>query len=195
MRLSKTVQTTDIDVAVNMLCRSIFNEEVDEDDENQGDVEAKQEKRVPKKRGRANKDEDEEFEEQARNEQAHETGVATRRQNGDVKMKNANKRMKADDEEEVGKLFQKAIQINNFDISVKKFIFKMIGEISNQIGSGQVSVTQIWQKYFNLQDSQQLNSHTGKQYLQTKDELIEALKQMEHDDIIMLEGNNVFITS
>jgi len=87
------------------------------------------------------------------------------------------------------------VQVATFDLSVKKYIYKMIGEISNQIGSGKVSVSQIWQKYFGLSDEQALNPKTSKRYLESKEELIEALKQMEAEDLIMMEGNDVFLTS
>jgi len=57
-----------------------------------------------------------------------------------------------------------------------------------------VSINAIWQKYFNLPEDSQKNNSTGKSYLNSKDDLRQALEQMEADDLTMMDGNDVILT-
>lgn len=78
---------------------------------------------------------------------------------------------------------------------MKKFVFKMISEISQQSRSSKVSIDEVWKKYFELPSESQRNGQTGKAFLNGKDELKRALEQMEADDLTMLDGNDVILTN
>ena len=102
--------------------------------------------------------------------------------------------IKVGEDQEVRALFagsqQQAAPV---DVSVKKFVYKLIGE-ANASGSGKVAVAAIWQKYFALDDAQQRNASTGKAHLNSKDELVKVLEHMETDDLCMLDGDDVILT-
>ena len=106
------------------------------------------------------------------------------------------KKIKVDDEAQVSALFASSIRLaaDPVDITVKKFVFKLIGEVSNAAGVGKVAVNAIWQKYFALGDDQQRNTATGTAYLNSKEELVRVLEQMEADDLAMLDGDDVILT-
>ena len=71
------------------------------------------------------------------------------------------KKVKGGEEQEVRALFAGSLQqAGKVDVSVKKFVYKLIGEC-NVGGSGKVSVAAIWQKYFGLEDARQRNDTTG----------------------------------
>lgn len=80
-------------------------------------------------------------------------------------------------------------------ISVKKFVFKMISEISNQESTSKVPVNAIWKKYFDLPNDKQKNGETGQAFLNSKEELKHALEQMEADDLTMMDGDDVILTN
>jgi hypothetical protein len=75
--------------------------------------------------------------------------------------------MKVDEDQEVSDLFASSIRFDAspIDLSVKKFVYRLISEVQNQGGSSKVPIKQVWQKYFALTDDQQKNSATGKPYL------------------------------
>ena len=75
LRLSKTVETKDIDIAVNLLCLSIFGENIDDEDQEMKDEAPK--KAATKKRSRAHPIEDEEFEDEQ--VPARESPISTRK--------------------------------------------------------------------------------------------------------------------
>lgn len=104
--------------------------------------------------------------------------------------------MKVDDEQQVSELFQSSIRFDSqpVDISVKKFVFKLISEVSGTSGSGRVPINSIWQKYFQLSDDQQKNVATSKPHLNSKEDLMRTLNQMEADDLAMLDGDDVILT-
>jgi hypothetical protein len=56
------------------------------------------------------------------------------------------KKMKIDEEQQVTELFQSSIKYDAspVDISVKKFVFKMISEIQSKSGTAKVPINQIW---------------------------------------------------
>ena len=104
--------------------------------------------------------------------------------------------MKIDEEQAVSDLFQSSIKFDAspVDISVKKFLFKLISDISNAERTSKVSINAIWQKYFGMTEDQQKNNATGKSFLNSKEELRQALEQMEADDLTMMDGNDVILT-
>lgn len=83
------------------------------------------------------------------------------------------KRMKTDDEQRVSELFSSAIRFEGapIDISVKKFVYKLISDVSNSSGSGKVSISSIWQRYFTMPDDQQKNVATSRAFLNSKEDL------------------------
>ena len=156
--MSKSVATSDIDVAVNLVHLSIFgkafNDDEGEEDDNVDmnvDEGAQATKKSDKskmeidhdkgavvtnnrsKRVKFGEDNDEPAE-GAWKKPKRQTGAALRSQaqeqspDEDQEMKPPSKKMKVDDEQEVNELFQSSIKFdaNPVDISVKKFIFRMI---------------------------------------------------------------------
>jgi hypothetical protein len=105
--------------------------------------------------------------------------------------------MKIDDEQEVNELFQSSIKFDSspVDISVKRFIFKIVGQISNEQRTSKVAINAIWRKYFDLPAEQQKNEQTGTSFLNSKEDLKRALEQMEADDLTMMDGDDVILTS
>lgn len=96
-------------------------------------------------------------------------GVVTRRSANPAQAK----KMKVDEDQEVSDLFASSIRFeaSQIDISVKKFVYRLISEVQNQTGSSKVPIKQVWQKYFALTDEQQKNTATNKAYLQSKEDL------------------------
>jgi hypothetical protein len=201
LRLDKQVRTSDIDIAVKLIHLSIFGENMD-DEEEQAPKQEKSpaapaaigvKKSNPKKRvkfdGGATEDEDVEIEDDLHVPEG--TGPITRR----AKPSQA-KKMKVDEDQEVTDLFASSIRFDGspIDISVKKFVYRLISEVSNQTGSSKVPIKQVWQKYFALTDEQQKNNATGKPYLQSKEDLQRTLEQMEADENAMIDGADVILT-
>lgn len=56
------------------------------------------------------------------------------------------KKMKVDDDQEVSDLFASSIRFDSstIDISVKKFVYRLISEVQNQSGSSKVPIKQVW---------------------------------------------------
>jgi hypothetical protein len=53
----------------------------------------------------------------------------------------------------------------------------------------------LWQKYFALAGDHQINPATGKSYLNSKEDLKNALEHMQVDDLIMIDGEDVILIS
>ena len=104
--------------------------------------------------------------------------------------------MKVDETQQVSDLFSSSIKFDAspIDITVKKFVYKLISDLSNSSGSGKVSVASIWQKYFTMADAQQTNAATRRAYLNSKEELRRALDHMEADELIVIDGDAVVLT-
>ena len=104
------------------------------------------------------RDDDEEFHagEPRQASPSRQGGVQTRRSATDGTGQPVSKKMKVDEEQQVTELFQSSIRFdpNPVDITVKKFVFKLIGEVSNAAGTGKVAINAIWQRYFGLPDEQ-----------------------------------------
>ena len=83
-----------------------------------------------------------------------------------------------------------------FDLSVKKYVFQLIGKCKDeQGGKSKIAINSVWQKYFNMDDEAQKNPSTNKQYFQTKQEMRRAIEAMEADDLVVIAGDDVVITS
>jgi hypothetical protein len=54
--------------------------------------------------------------------------------------------MKVDEDQEVNDLFASSIRFDAspIDLSVKKFVYKLISEVQNQTGSSKVPIKQVW---------------------------------------------------
>ena len=169
LRLSKRVETTDIDVAVNLVHLSIFGEQMDEEDENDDDKDladkkndaagpaAKESRKrnakmevdetQTKKRVKFGREvDDDDF--KADSKEVIQKRVSTRRSAAaNVEAERpTSKKMKIDEEQQVTELFQSSIKYDAspVDISVKKFVFKMISEIQSKSGTAKVPINQIW---------------------------------------------------
>ena len=53
----------------------------------------------------------------------------------------------------------------------------------------------MWHKYFGLEDEQQKNPATGKAHFQNKAEMRRAIEAMEADELVVVSGDDVVITS
>jgi len=64
--------------------------------------------------------------------------------------------MKIDEEQQVSELFQSSVRFDSspVDITVKKFVYKLISDLTNNTGSSKVAINAVWQTYFGLQDEQ-----------------------------------------
>lgn len=159
LRLSKKVETSDIDIAVNLVHLSIFGVPMieDEDDDLEGQDKSKKaaspakdknrrnakmdDETISKKRVKFGKDNDEEVEFKG----PVATHTRTTRRSAAIANeveRPSSKKMKIDEEQQVTELFQSSMKYDAspVDISVKKFIFKMISDISNKSGSGKVPI-------------------------------------------------------
>ena len=106
------------------------------------------------------------------------------------------KKMKVDDAQEVNELFQSSVKhADVIDITVKKFVFKMVSEISNSSKNSKVAIKDIWKKFFKLPDEQQINGTTGKTFMNSMEDLKKVLDQMEQEDFVMIDGEDVIMTS
>ena len=140
LRLAKTVTTSDIDIAVKLIHLSIFNEPMDDEDEPSVPKSAEKPAAAPvaankgkqsKKRvkfGEGQMDEDVEIEDDFK-APASGSGVVTRRSAAPSQ----SKKMKVDDDQEVSDLFASSIRFDAspIDISVKKFVYRIISEVQN----------------------------------------------------------------
>lgn len=108
------------------------------------------------------------------------------------------KKMKIDEEQQVKDIFgrDQAQDTQHFDLSVKKYVFKLIRESTQEAGGKlRVPIASVWQKYFNLDDEMQKNPGTSKHYFQNKQEMKRAIESMEADDLVMISGDDVIITT
>jgi hypothetical protein len=105
--------------------------------------------------------------------------------------------MKVDEDEAVSQLLRSSISSHpqKVELSVKKFVFKLISDISNAKRTSRVSINEIWQKFFTMSNEQQKNSETNSVFLNSKEDLKNVLEQMEADDLTMMDGNDVVLTS
>lgn len=168
LRLSKSVNPQDLDIALALIHLSIFGEAMDgEEDDDKGIAEKaapeaprtnrREAERniISKKRVKFGEDEemDEDF---SAPSQLAGSKVRTRRNAADLPDANPaqTKKMKIDEEQQVTELFQSSVKHDPspVDISVKKFVFKLISDISNSQGSSRVAINDLWQKYFSLAD-------------------------------------------
>lgn len=107
------------------------------------------------------------------------------------------KKMKIDEEQQVKDLFAPA-QSNDsftFDLSVKKYAFKLITEVKQETNKSRIPIDAVWQKFFKLDDDAQKNPNTNKHYFQTKQELQRALQSMEADDLIVISNDDILLLS
>lgn len=97
----------------------------------------------------------------------------------------------------MNELFQSSVKFANqaqaFDINVKKFVYRIISDMSKQERTSRVSINSVWQKFFNLPDEQQKNPMTNRSYLNSKEELKRVMEQLEADDLTMLDGEDVIL--
>jgi len=220
LHLQKTVTSKDIDIAVNMIHLSIFGEPMDEEE---GDDDMDLNEAAGPKAGAKDKSskmevdtapnagkkrvkfggEDDDFQAEA----GGSTGARriTRRQTGPKQapaaapaeeQRPASKKMKVDEEQQVNELFQSSIRadVSKVDISVKKFVFKLVSDISNAERSSKVNINQIWKKFFGYDAAQQKDPESGKTYLNSKEDLKNVLDQMCADDLAMMDGDDVILT-
>lgn len=141
MRMGKHVSTADLDIAVNLIHLSIFGEPMDQDDEedDKTDLNKKQmeidSKPSNKKRVKfGEEEEDQDFDAShkmvsKRNNPRRLTGPAPSVE----EEKPVTKKMKIDDEQQVSDLFRSSLKVDSspVHISVKKFVFKLVSDISN----------------------------------------------------------------
>ena len=213
LRNGKVVKTDDLNVAVNLIHLSIFgevmnNEDEEEEEDDKKDLnKAKNQKmeidqKISKKRVKFGGDQEMEDEEIDSSKPVNKK-INNRRLTGPAPVqatseeRPASKKMKIDDAQQVSELFQSSMKVETspVHISVKKFIFRLISEISNQERSSKVAVDKIWKKYFELSDDMQKNPDTGEVFLNSKDDLRKALDQMEADELTMMNGDDVILTS
>ena len=105
------------------------------------------------------------------------------------------KKMKIDEDQQVNDLFARdqARDAFTFDLSTKKFVFKLINETKTDINKSKIPINSVWQRYFNLDDDQQKNPGTGKPHFQNKEQMVRAIEAMEADDLVMKTGEDVFL--
>jgi DNA replication licensing factor MCM3 len=133
LRMSKTVETSDIDVAVGLMHLSIFGKDMD-GDEDEADQEMQDESPEPAKKKneskKSNKRKNKEVEEEEAPEVAEDPEEKNERGKRGQNEEPSQKRMKVDEEREVSELFQKSVKISHgrVDITVKKFLFKLLGQ-------------------------------------------------------------------
>ena len=147
LRIAKNVTTSDIDIAVKLIHLSIFNENMDDDDEPATKAPApvsKPKQSANKKRVKfdgGNDDEDVEIEDDFKAPTGG-AGVSTRRSGNPAQTK----KMKVDEDQEVSDLFASSIRFDAspIDLSVKKFVYKLISEVQNQSGSSKVPIRDVW---------------------------------------------------
>ena len=103
--------------------------------------------------------------------------------------------MKIDEEQQVQDLFNsnQAQDPSTFDLTAKKFVFKLITESQKDTNKSKVPINHIWSKYFTMEDDQQKNPTTKKSYFQSKQELKRALEAMEADEICIIAGDDVIL--
>ena len=214
LRLSKFVTIHDIDIAVNLIHLSIFGKPMDdeaqsEEEDDKMDLDSKMKITETAKTNGISKSRKVKFDEQGEDDDdfhgADQKGPATsqrqtRRQTGpkpQIEEERTSKRMKVDDEQQINELYASSVRYDAspIDISVKKFVYKLTSDISNQERTSKVSIDAIWRKYFAMDDASQKNNATGKDFLQSKDELKRCIEQLEADDLTMLDGNDVILTN
>jgi hypothetical protein len=56
-----------------------------------------------------------------------------------------------------------------------------------------VKTSQLWQNYFKLPATEQLNSETGQAFLADRAALIDVLEHMEAEDLVAIDGDDVIM--
>lgn len=152
LRVAKTVTTADLDIACKLIYLSLFQQDMDAEEEEPAKKTAAAQPAgkasAGRKRGMQQIEDDQvDLEDNAYMAEeipSNKTGgVQTRRsQVAEQPEPKSNmkdlKRMKLDDEEEVADLFQKSVQVSKadapvqFDMTAKRFLFKIMSEITTQ---------------------------------------------------------------
>ena len=103
--------------------------------------------------------------------------------------------MKIDHDEHVNELFSAKLKVEkgvSFDISQKKFAFKLIND--NKDRQNKANVDQLWKSYMLMQPSEEEKKKKGfvqKPLLVTsKAQLIEIIEDLERDNLVMYEPSD-----
>jgi len=110
-----------------------------------------------------------------------------------------NKKLKKEtvsEEQEVRNLFSnKSKAVEEVGVLTKRFLYKMFDDVSKAHGGNtdKISLNDAWRHYFGMDQNMQTNSETNKPYLNSKEEMKNAIQQMEADDLCMLDGDQIIL--
>ena len=189
LRLSKTVDTQDVEVAFQLLKMTIFQEEekkpqadqemvTEEKDELDNDAVPLSKRAAAKRRRPRNEEEDDDIDSQPP----------------------SSKRMKRDEEEEVQQLIAASAAAKTgeasqsiYDSFQKKLVFKMINTIKD--GQNKCGIDAIWKRYLQLSDRESMRKGTTEPLVSDKPELMGIIEALEKDNLVMVahEDNQVIL--
>ena len=211
LRLSKSVEATDIDIACQLLNNSIFQESIhavkeepeeeddDEDDDDNDDGEDGTEERKHNANTRAARM-------AARNRGeavppsppkkqppvVKKEPTSTRKPAVQEDSQPPSKRMKVDHEEQVTQLFQASAAATEASLKQKRFVFKLVQQ--HKDGSATVRVDTLWKKIMELPEKEAFER--GKPIIENKAQLLQTIAALEVDNCVMYskeDGNVVLI--
>ena len=79
-------------------------------------------------------------------------------------------------------------------MSQKKFVFGLITDIKDRQNKAQVD--SLWKKYMTMPEEKTLKRGTNEQVVQSKQQLIEIIEELERDNLVMYapdDGNVILI--
>jgi len=81
----------------------------------------------------------------------------------------------------------------NFDDQQKRLVFKMVNQLKDS--QNKAGTDAVWKRYMGLNERESLRKGTNEPLIDSKEELIEILESLEHDNLVMYaaEDNQVIL--
>ena len=98
------------------------------------------------------------------------------------------KRMKIDHDEQVAQLFRGQIKAKQFDLSQKKFVFKLASEVKDMEGKSLLQA--MWKRVMEMPEEETLRKGTNEALIDSKETLVDIIKQLESENLMMFEESD-----
>ena len=186
LRLSKTVDSHDIDVACELLNNSIFQENISPVKEEPSEDEQEEEEVIKVRTNRKVKNE----ESPSRRKRSEKVKKETVEEEEDGKR--GSKRMKIDHDEQVRQLFQAASVKSEVTFQQKTLVFKLLQQ--HKDGNQTIKLDTLWKKVMELPQKDQVVK--GLPLIPDKEALLQVVNNLEGDNVVMYsveDGNIVLI--
>jgi len=165
LRFSKTVEISDIDVAITLMKQAIFQEHLDKKEPAPEDEEM---------------NEDKPLNERPTNKRQRPVDLEPA-----VEEPVPQKKMRIDPDAQVTQLFsaKPSASQSSVDMLQKKLIFKIVNTLKD--GQNKCTLDQVWKRYMGMNERETLRKGTNEPLVNNKDELILIVEALERDNLVM----------